>query len=388
MNADPGRDDRKPRDRNRDDPKRQDRSRNGRKRDEAFRRLAESLTLITVLGHTVLGFEQSCLAPVVGVLTGVAAEFTLETVEAWSRRRPPRYLGVPRARVAAFFLPSYVCGLLCAMLLYGNGHLMPVALAVLVGVGGTYVFRVTAPPAPPEPPAPRTPRVPKARETPETVREAGGAGRSAEDAPGRPFLNPAAFGIVAVLLLFPWVGLAPAYQFTAWVSGPFDLVVPLAVLAWGTAVNARLAGRLPLVLGWVGGFVLQALVRGGLTDMSTVGALLPMTGTAFALHTGYMIVDPATSPAKPRDQVVFGLATAAVYGLLVQLHVVSGLFLALVAVGAGRGLRAALLARSGPPGAGGRAADGPVAGGPREELSRCRDRPVRAPAASPPAGPP
>jgi hypothetical protein len=186
-----------------------------------------------------------------------------------------------------------------------------------------------------------------------------------------------------VLLLFPWVGLAPAYQFTAWVSGPFDLVVPLAVLAWGTAVNARLAGRLPLVLGWVGGFVLQALVRGGLTDMSTIGALLPMTGTAFALYTGYLIVDPATSPSKPRDQVVFGLATAAVYGLLVQFHAVSGLFLALVVVGAGRGLRMAFHARFRPPGTGGPAADVPYG-----ELSRSRDRPVRAPAASPPAGPP
>ncbi|MER5645541.1 enediyne biosynthesis protein UnbU [Streptosporangium sp. NPDC002524] len=373
MNTDPGRDDRNPHDRN---P--HSRNENGRRREEAFRRSAESLTVLTVLGHTVLGFEQSCLAPVVGVLTGVTAEFALETVEAWSRRRRPRYLGVSRARVAAFFLPSYVCGLLCAMLLYGNGHLTPVALAVLVGVGGTYVFRVAAPQAPqaPQTPAPQAPRVPRARETPETVRR----GRVAEDAPGRPFLNPAAFGVVAVPLLVPWAGLAPAYQFTAWVSGPLDLAVPLAVLAWGTAVNARLAGRLPLVLGWAGGFVLQALVRGGLTDMSTVGALLPMTGTAFALYTGYVLADPAASPARPRDQVAFGLATAAAYGLLVQLHVVDGLFLALVVVGAGRGLRAALRTRLRPPGAG-----RPV---PYGELSRYRDRPVRAPAASPPAGPP
>ncbi|WP_329085509.1 enediyne biosynthesis protein UnbU [Streptosporangium sp. NBC_01469] len=356
-----------------------------RRRDKAFRRLAESLTLITVLGHTVLGFEQSCLAPVVGVLTGVTAEFALETVEAWSRRRPARYLGVPRDRVVAFLLPSYVCGLLCAMLLYGNGRLAPIALAVLIGVGGTYVFRVTAP---------GTPRVPKARETPETAEKAEPkartAGRDAEDVPGTPFLNPAAFGIVAVLLLFPWVGLAPAYQFTAWVSGPFDLLVPLAVLVWGTTVNARLAGRLPLVLGWVGGFALQALVRGALTDVSAVGALLPMTGTAFALYTGYVIVDPGTSPARPRDQVVFGLATAAVYGLLVQCHVVFGLFLALVIVGAGRGLRVALPARlrtPGPPGVGGPAGH-TVAGTSYGEISRCRDRPVRAPAASPPAGPP
>jgi|GEM_PF-3314723 len=355
-----------------------------RDRERAFRRLAGSLTVITVLGHTVLGFEQSCLAPVVGVLTGVTAELVLETVEAWSRRRRPRYLGVPRARVAGFLLPSYVCGLLCAMLLYGNGHLMPIALAALVGVGGTYVFRVRAP---------------------GTVEQ----GLRAEDVPGSPFLNPAAFGIVCVLLLLPWVGLAPAHQFTAWVSGPFDLIVPIAVLAWGTAVNARLAGRLPLLLGWTGGFALQALVRGALTDVSTVSALLPMTGTAFALYAGYVLVEPGTSPARPREQVVFGLATAMVHGLLVQSHVVSGLLFALVIVGAGRGLRAALpphprlaLAahlhatlpvRLRAPGAGGRAGPGRTAGPTPAgtssgEISRCRDRPVRAPAATPPAGPP
>ncbi|MFF5109971.1 enediyne biosynthesis protein UnbU [Streptosporangium sp. NPDC000509] len=326
-----------------------------RRRETAFRRLAGSLTLITVLGHTVLGFEQSCLAPVVGVLTGVTAELALETVEAWSRRRRPRYLGVPRARVVGFLLPSYVCGLLCAMLLYGNGHLMPIALAVLIGVGGTYVFRMKAP---------------------ETVEQE----RRTEDVPGSPFLNPAAFGIVAVLLLFPWVGLAPAYQFTAWVSGPFDLVVPLAVLVWGTVMNARLAGRLPLLMGWTGGFALQALVRGALTDVSTVSALLPMTGTAFALYAGYVIVEPGTSPARPREQVVFGLATAAVYGLLVHLSVVFGLFFALVIVGAGRGLHATL-----PPHLRRTLAAHLHA---TLSVSRCPIRPVRAPAASPPAGPP
>ncbi|MFF3440023.1 enediyne biosynthesis protein UnbU [Streptosporangium sp. NPDC002721] len=387
MNADRRRDGRRWHDRRWHDRKRRDRKSDSREqdsrkpeergRDEAFRRLAESLTLITVLGHTVLGFEESFLAPVVGVLTGVTAEFALETVEAWSRRRPARYLGVPRARVVDFFLPSYVCGLLCAMLLYGDGHLAPIALAVLIGVGGTYVFRVGSPSGR------EAPRIPRAREAPEGDATKGGAasaGRAVEDAPGRPFMNPAALGVVAVLLLFPWVGLAPAYQFTAWVSGPLDLVVPLAVLAWGTAMNARLAGRLPLVLGWVGGFALQALVRGGLTDVSTVAALLPMTGTAFALHTGYVLVDPGTSPARPRDQVVFGLATAAVYGLLVQCHVVAGLFLAPVVVCAGLGLRRALPARLRPPDAG-----QPVSYG---EVSRSRDRPVRAPAASPPAGPP
>ncbi|WP_051752490.1 hypothetical protein [Streptosporangium amethystogenes] len=319
----------------------------GPNRSRALRRSAWSLTLITVLGHTVLGFEQSPLAPVVGALTGVTTEFALETVEAWAWRRPARYLGVPRDRVADFFLPSYIRGLLCAMLLYGNGHLMPIVLAVLVGVGSTYLFRVRAP----EP-----------------------TGRTGGDAPGVAFLNPVAFGIVVVLLLFPWVGLAPAYQFTAWVSGPFDLIVPLAVLAGGVAANAGPAGRLPLVLGWAGGFALQACLRGGLGDVSTVGALLPMTGAAFALHTGYVITDPGTSPVRARDQVVFGLATAAVYGLLVQFHIVFGPFLALVIVCAGRELKRLRRPHGGQP------MPGPIRSSTRSEPS-CRTS-LNAPEAS------
>lgn len=289
-----------------------------REHDRALRRFAASITLITVLGHTLLGFEQAYLTPIVGVLTGVIAEFVLETVEAWARRRPARYLGVPREQVVDFFLPSYISGLACAMLLYGNAHLMPTVLAVLIGVGSTYVFRVRVP---------------------------GTARRPGEDVPGRHCLNPSNFGIIVVLLLFPWVGVAPPYQFTGWVSGPFDAIVPLVVLVLGSMVNAKLTGRLPLILGWVGGFVLQGFLRGWLTDISVISALLPMTGVAFILYTDYIVADPGTSPSKARDQIAFGLSTAAVYGLLVQFHIVFGLFFALTIVCAGRALILSVLAR-------------------------------------------
>ncbi|GAA2882903.1 hypothetical protein GCM10010517_46070 [Streptosporangium fragile] len=310
------------------------------RRSAALRRAAGSLTLLTLLGHTLLGFEQACLAPVVGALTGVAAEFGLETVDAWARRRPARYLGT-RDEAVDFFLPSYTCGLLCAMLLHGDSGLAPVALAVLIGVGGTYALRVRVP---------------------------GAAAGPGGDVPGTPFMNPSNTGVTAVLLLFPWVGAAPQHQFTAGVSGPLDAIVPLVVLAAGLASTAGPAGRLPLVLGWTAGFALQALARGGLGDVSVAAALLPMTGTAFAVHTAYMLADPATAPRRPRDQVAFGLATAALYGLLVQFHVVSGLFLSLALACAGRGLVLACAARGpasavpvrlGPPGG---AADAPPYG--------------------------
>ncbi|MER5325041.1 enediyne biosynthesis protein UnbU [Streptosporangium roseum] len=291
------------------------------KRGRALRRFAGSITVMTVLGHTVLGFEQAYLTPIAGAATGVIAEFVLETVEAWAWRRPARYRGTP-GQVADFFLPSYITGLTCAMLLYGGADPRPVVLAVLIGVGSTYVLRVRAP---------------------------GMAGQRTGDAPGRHYLNPSCSGALAVVLLFPWVGVAPPYGLAERVPGPPGSLVPLAVLVLvlGSAVNAGLIGRLPLVLGWMGGSVLQGLARGGLTDVSVISALLPMTGVALVLATGYVLTDLDTTPARPRGQVVFGLATAAVHGLLVQFHfhAVSGLLSALLIVCAGRGAGLALLAR-------------------------------------------
>ncbi|MEV4188960.1 enediyne biosynthesis protein UnbU [Streptosporangium canum] len=291
------------------------------KRGRALRRFAGSITVMTVLGHTVLGFEQAYLTPIAGAVTGMVAEFALETVEAWAWRRPARYRGTP-GQVADFFLPSYITGLTCAMLLYGGADPMPVVLAVLIGVGSTYVLRVRAP---------------------------GVAGPRPGGVPGRHYLNPSCSGALAVVLLFPWVGVAPPYRFAEWVPGPPGALVPLAVLVLGSAVNAKLIGRLPLVLAWVSGSVLQGALQDGPTGVSTIGALLPMTGVASVLFTDYMLTDLGTTPVRPRGQVVFGLAAAAVHGLLVQFHLVPGLLPALVIVCAGRGAGLALLARVRPP---------------------------------------
>jgi hypothetical protein len=65
--------------------------------------------------------------------------------------------------------------------------------------------------------------------------------------------------------------------------------------------------------------------------------LAPITGFAFILFTFYMVTDPATTPDDRREQWAFGSAVGFAYGLLVELHVVFGLFFALVAVSTARG---------------------------------------------------
>ncbi|OKK06994.1 enediyne biosynthesis protein UnbU [Streptomyces sp. CB03234] len=271
-------------------------------RSAALRRFGLSITVLTVIGHTVLGFEQAYLTPVVAVVSGLAAEAVLGAVDAHARRVRPWYAAGSPGAVVDLLLPAYITALACAMLLYANDRLMPTVLATVAGVASKYVVRVRV------------------------------AGRP------RHILNPSNTGIVLVLLLFPWVGIAPPYQFTEWTSGAVDWVIPLAVLAAGTMLNAKLTHKMPLIAGWAGGFVAQGVIRWALTDISLASALLPMTGVAFVLFTNYMITDPGTTPSRPRHQAVFGATTAAVYGVLVQFHIVFGLFFALVIACVLRGL--------------------------------------------------
>jgi hypothetical protein len=65
---------------------------------------------------------------------------------------------------------------------------------------------------------------------------------------------------------------------------------------------------------------------------------MPMTSAAVIILTLYMIPDPATTPLKPARQALFGFAVAIVYGTLQLLHLVFGLFFALLIVCAIRGL--------------------------------------------------
>jgi hypothetical protein len=94
---------------------------------------------------------------------------------------------------------------------------------------------------------------------------------------------------------------------------------------------------MPLVLGWIGFFALQAVLRGLSPSVSLTGALAPMTGLAFLLFTTYMITDPGTTPSRPRNQVIFAAACAAVYAAFMLVHVAYGIFYCVVLVCAVRG---------------------------------------------------
>ena len=276
-----------------------------------LRRFAIAITFLNLLGHTVLGFEQSWDQPLVALAAAYSIELLLELCDSWSHQHRPRFWGdgtAPRlstksiAKFIDFLLPAHITGLAVAMLLYANDQLWPIAFATTVAIASKAIFRIPV-------------------------------GQKM-----RHFLNPSNLGITVTLLVFPWVGIAPPYQFTENLVGWSDWLLPGLIVCSGTFLNARFTGKLPLILSWVGGFLIQACLRIWLLGTPLVTPLIPMTGVAFVLFTFYMISDPGTTPTKPLNQVIFGSAVAATYGLLMLNHIVFGFFFALTIVCVARGL--------------------------------------------------
>jgi Na+-translocating ferredoxin:NAD+ oxidoreductase RnfD subunit len=275
-----------------------------------LRRFAFAISVLTVLGHAVLGFEASWAYPLVALATGYSVTLLIDAVGALADRRRPAFLAGP-AELANALLPAHITALAIAMLIYPNERLLPLVFATAAAIGSKAVFRVRA-----------------------------GSG-------SRHVFNPSNFGIALTLLLFPWVGIAPPYQFTEALGPIGDWGLPAVLVCAGLFLNTRFTRRLPLLAGWVGGFLLQAFARHAFLGASLAGALLPMTGMAFLLFSFYMVTDPPTTPSRPRAQVAFGLAVAAAYGALMVCHVVFGLFFALAAVGTARFAGLSILAGRG-----------------------------------------
>jgi len=139
-------------------------------------------------------------------------------------------------------------------------------------------------------------------------------------------------------VLFPQVGFAPPYHFTENVTAVWDWILPGVILLTGVIIHGFFTGRLPLVAAWILGFALQGQMRALIYGFPAIVPVMPMTSAAFIVFTLYMVPDPATTPLKPWRQVAFGLAVAMVYGIIQVLHLVFGLFFALLIVCAIRGL--------------------------------------------------
>jgi len=271
-------------------------------------RFAIAISILNILGHIWLGFEQAWAHPLVGLTAAYGMELGIETVDALVNRRPLRYLGGGLGNFAEFLLSAHITGLAVSMLLYANQRFWVIAFAAAAAIASKAIFRVSAMPAPEAAPATRH------------------------------FLNPSNFGISLTLVLFPWVGIAPPYHFTENAGTFFHWALPLLIFASGSLLNTKFTERVPLISAWMLGFAVQAILRSLAQGLPVTAALLPMSGLAFILFSFYMVTDPATTPSRPAAQVIFGLSVAAAYCSLMLLHIVFGLFFALVIVTTARGL--------------------------------------------------
>ncbi|MEU6886925.1 enediyne biosynthesis protein [Streptomyces viridosporus] len=258
----------------------------------ALRRFAISISVLNVFGYTVLGFEQPWLWPFVALATGYTVEIALELLGARAEGRAPRFTGGGFKGLVEFLFPAHITALAVNMLSYVNDKMWVMVFGVIVAVGTKWVLRAPV------------------------------KGRM------RHFMNPSNFGIAVILVLFPWASIAPPYHFTEYLDGGFDWLVPAIIITLGTMLNAKLTERMWLILAWVGGFALQAIVRGLLFDTSIPAALAMMTGVAFVLFTNYMITDPGTTPSSKWGQIAFGGGVAALYGVLTAMSIAYGLFFA------------------------------------------------------------
>lgn len=261
------------------------------RRVQALMRFAISITVLTVVGHLVLGFETSWAQLLVTALCCYGFELIFEMIDARLGRRPVRFRGDWRTS-AIFFLPAHIAAFSISLLIYPGQHLSICVVAAALAVGSKYVFKAPV------------------------------NGRS------RHFMNPSNFAIAVVLTAYPQVGPAPSYMFTEYLTGFWDAFVPVVLLGFGLMLNIKLTRKGPLIAAWAAGFAAQALIKGLLfpDTFSVLAGLSVMTGATFVLFTNYMITDPGSTPFARRGQIGFGLTAAAAYGLVSGLGITYGLF--------------------------------------------------------------
>lgn len=266
----------------------------------ALRRFAITISVLNLLGHTVLGFENSWAQMVVALGTAYLTELLLETVDSWATGRPRRFEG-GLVTFVDFLLPAHISGMAVSMLLYSGELLLPFAFASVVAIASKALFTYPV------------------------------------NGSERHFLNPSNTGIALTIFLFPTMAPIVPWQFTENLSGNWSRLFAVAVICLGTYMNWRYTRRMPLVLAWVLVFALQGVVRCFVNDLPLTVALVPLTGVSFLTFTFYMVTDPGATPSNSREQVLFGAGIAVVYCLLLFADIAFGFFYSLFVVSFLRG---------------------------------------------------
>lgn len=117
--------------------------------------------------------------------------------------------------------------------------------------------------------------------------------------------NPAALGLVATFYIFSpgqnWWGAMPDMK-------PYALAV---LVATGVFITDRV-NKMPAVLAFLGAYFLLFTITACVGDPAQVAEIYRTPDLQAVLFFAFfMVTDPPTSPPRARDQVVFGIITAA-----------------------------------------------------------------------------
>lgn len=144
---------------------------------------------------------------------------------------------------------------------------------------------------------------------------------------GKHIFNPSNFGLTVLLLLFPTTVTALAAQWSG------SLLMVVVIVAIGGFTTYRVS-RWDLVMSFLVGFALMAVVQELITHRGAAFVFGPMIGAAFQLFTLSMLTDPKTTPDTRHMRVIFGLALAVLDGILRIQDVQHSLFISLLFVSA------------------------------------------------------
>jgi hypothetical protein len=266
-----------------------------------LRTSATFATIFTILGHTVLGFEQPLAQVFVALGAGYSCALFFEWVDARANGVAPGFVGGGWRKLVDFLLPAHMTSITMSFLLYFNQRLWIMALSVALALGSKHVLR---------------------------VRQNGRL---------QHFMNPSNFGIAIVLIAYQWTGVLP-WAFTIDIQGVWDWLLPLIIVLLGFRLNLLFTGRLPTVGTWLGTFIVLGVIRAWILQTPIAAELVVLTGIPMVLFTLYMITDPQTSPSRLRSQILFGAGIAFAYHVLLMMHVQYMMFYSVASVCAIRGL--------------------------------------------------
>lgn len=229
------------------------------------------LIIYTTIGHTILAFDQSILQ----VIISVCVSCTLDVV-----------LNYWRSRQIILPISGLITGLGLGLLIVAT-PLWPFFVAPLLAISSKLVFNFQ----------------------------------------GKHMFNPSNFGLTVLLLLFPTTVTALAAQWSG------SLLMVIVIMAVGGFTTYRVS-RWDLVMSFLIGFALMAIVQEIFTQRGAAFVFGPMIGAAFQLFTLSMLTDPKTTPDTRLMRVLFGLSLAVLDGIMRIYNVQHSLFIALLFVSA------------------------------------------------------